>query len=328
MTTPALLVAHLSKTYPAKTPVEAVRDVSFQVAEGEIVALLGPNGAGKTTTVKCILNLVRPTGGEVQVYGHDHNDLTRLYRHVAAVLEGNRNIFWRLTPYQNLEVFAAYAGVPPRQARQGIERWLAFFHLEDFHTEVRHLSRGNQQKVAIASALVRQTPLVMLDEPTLGLDVEAKRELVPMIRSLARAEGKTILLTSHQMDVVEALADRVIIIQEGRVIAEGTPSDLKRLFDAKTYRLEVRVPGRLPAEVLARWRLQEAEATNGRHVFSVVLPDPQRIYRLLDDLEAIGAELLSLQPDLPDLEEAYLRLVQSNGNGHTPSPASVSPPKH
>jgi len=135
MPSSALHVAHLSKTYPAKPSVEAVRDVSFQVAEGEIVALLGPNGAGKTTTVKCILNLVRPTGGQVRVYGHDHNDLTRLYRHVAAVLEGNRNIFWRLTPFQNLEVFAAYAGVPPRQARQSIDRWLAFFHLQNFHTE-------------------------------------------------------------------------------------------------------------------------------------------------------------------------------------------------
>ncbi len=322
MTTPALLVAHLSKTYPARPPVEAVHDVSFQVAEGEIVALLGPNGAGKTTTVKCILNLVQPTGGQVLVYGHDHHDLTRLYRRVAAVLEGNRNIFWRLTPSQNLEVFAAYAGVPPREARESIRRWLAFFHLEDAHTEVRHLSRGNQQKVAIASALVRQTPLIMLDEPTLGLDVEAKREIVPMIRRLARAEGKTILLTSHQMDVVETLADRVIIIQEGRVIAEGTPGALKRLFDAKTYRLEVRLPGGLPAEVQARWRLQKTEAADGRHAFSVVLPDPQRIYRLLDDLEAIGAELLSLQPDLPNLEEAYVRLVQGNGSAS----AAESPP--
>ncbi len=324
MTSFALQVAHLSKTYPAKPPVEAVRDVSFQVAEGEIVALLGPNGAGKTTTVKCILNLVQPTSGQVRVYGHDHHDLTRLYRHVAAVLEGNRNIFWRLTPFQNLEVFAAYAGVPPRQARESIRRWLAFFHLEDFHTEVRHLSRGNQQKVAIASALVRQTPLIMLDEPTLGLDVEAKRELVPMIRRLARQEGKTILLTSHQMDVVEALADRVIIIQEGRVIAEGTPAELKRLFDAKTYRLEIRLAGELSPTVQARWRLQEIETAADRQVFNVVLTDPQRIYRLLDDLEATGAELLALQPDIPNLEEAYVRLVQRNGNGHPPQAEMAS----
>jgi ABC-2 type transport system ATP-binding protein len=320
----ALQVTPLSKTYPARSPVKAVHDVSFQVAEGEIVALLGPNGAGKTTTVKCILNLVRPTGGEVRVYGHDHNDLGRLYRHVAAVLEGNRNIFWRLTPRHNLEVFAAYEGVPPRQAQESIARWLRFFHLEDFHTEVRHLSRGNQQKVAIASALVRGTPLIMLDEPTFGLDVEAKREVVPMIRRLAREEGKTILLTSHQMDVVEALANRVIIIQQGRVIAEGTPTELKRLFDAKTYRLEVRLPESLPHAVQARWRLQEIETTDGRYAFNVVLPDPRRIYRLLDDLEAAGAELIALQPDIPDLEEAYVRLVRGNGNGHAAEATSTS----
>ncbi len=313
----ALQVAHLSKTYPAKPPVQAVQDVSFEVHAGEIVALLGPNGAGKTTTVKCILNLVRPTRGDVRVYGESHRRLNTLYRHVAAVLEGNRNIFWRLSPRHNLEIFAAYGGVPPRQARESIARWLAFFGLEGVTAETRHLSRGNQQKVAIASALVRNTPLLMLDEPTLGLDVEAKRELVPAIRKLAREEGKTILLTSHQMDVVEALADRVIIIQGGRVIAEGAPDALKKLFDAQAYRIDVQLAGRaLPAEFLARWRAHVEKGGNGRQTLRVVLPRRQEIYTLLNDLAAFQAELVSVQPDLPDLEEAYVRLVRHHGNGN------------
>ncbi len=308
-----LSVVGLTKTYPANPPVPAVQGVDLEVQQGEIVALLGPNGAGKTTTIKCILNLVRPTAGQVQVFGRDHGDLRFLYRHVAAVLEGNRNIFWRLSPRHNLEVFAAYAGVPARQARQSIARWLAFFGLEAVHAEVRHLSRGNQQKVAIASALVRETPLVMLDEPTLGLDVEAKRELVPMIRRLTREEGKTILLTSHQMDVVEALADRVVIVQHGQVVAQGSPAALRRLFAAQAYVVTVRLPAALPEEVRARWRLQVLRQADGEYAFKVTLAQEVDVYRLLDEMKALGATLLSVQADLPDLEEAYVRLIRQNG---------------
>ncbi len=316
----ALEVQALHKTYPTKPPVEAVKGVSFVVPEGQIVALLGPNGAGKTTTLKCILNLVRPSGGQVRVYGRDHNDLPHLYRHVAAVLEGNRNIFWRLTPRQNLEIFAAYAGVPPRQARQAIDRWMAFFGLEDLPRETRNLSRGQQQKVALAAALVKETPLLALDEPTLGLDVEAKRELVNLIRRLARDEGKTILLTSHQMDVVEALADRVIIIQDGRIIVEDSPEGLRRLFDIQAYRITVQLgSAELPPAFVSRWHARVEPRVNGEMVLRVTLAQPQALYRLLDDLEALGALLRAVEPDLPDLEEAYLRLVQT-------APAAASEP--
>jgi len=308
----ALEVSDLVKIYPARPPVEAVRGVSFRVRESEIVALLGPNGAGKTTTIKCILNLVVPTRGEVKVYGHPHRDLKTLYRRTAAVLEGNRNIFWRLSPRQNLEVFAAYAGVPARMARSEVARWLKFFDLAETNAEVRHLSRGNQQKVAIASALVRRTPLLVLDEPTLGLDVEAKRELVPLIRRLARTEGKTILLTSHQMDVVEALAERIIIIQHGRIVAEGSPDELRQLFETHAYEVTVQLESTLPSSFLERWSPQILQHVNGDYVFRVTLRHRLSVYRLLRDLEALGAELKSVRPDMPDLEEAYFRLVKGH----------------
>ena len=304
-----LQVEGLRKVYPGRPPVEAVKGVSFSVQEGEIVALLGPNGAGKSTTVKCILNLVRPTAGRVRVYGRDHKDLPHLYRHVAAVLEGNRNIYWRLTPRQNLEIFAAYAGVPPREARRLIDRWLSFFGLQDLNRETRQLSRGQQQKVALAAALVRNTPILILDEPTLGLDVEAKRELVHLIRRLPE-EGRTILLTSHQMDVVEALAYRVIIIQDGRIIVQDTPEGLRRLFDARGYRLTVRLPEPSALDDLAaRWQARVEGLVNGTAHIRVTLPDAASLYRLLDDLRDLGALLESLEKDLPDLEEAYMRII-------------------
>ncbi len=304
-----LQVEGLRKVYPGKPPVEAVKGVSFTVEEGQIVALLGPNGAGKTTTVKCILNLVRPTAGSVRVYGRDHNDLAHLYRHVTAVLEGNRNIFWRLTPRQNLEVFAAYAGVPPREARHLIDRWLAFFGLEDLNRETRQLSRGQQQKVALAAALVRNTPILILDEPTLGLDVEAKRELVELIRQLP-VEGKTILLTSHQMDVVEALAHQVIIIQEGHVIVQDSPEGLRQIFDARGYRLVVRsLPPEGRENLITHWQAKVETLYNGTVQIRVTLPDDASLYHLLDELRTQGASLEALEKDLPDLEEAYIRIT-------------------
>ena len=312
----ALVVENLRKVYPGRPPVEAVRGVSFTVQEGEIVALLGPNGAGKTTTLKCALQLIVPTGGTVWVYGRRHDDLKHLYRHVAAVLEGNRNLYWRLTPRQNLEVFAAYAGVPPREARRVVQRWLQFFGLEALDREVRQLSRGQQQKVALAAALARNTPLLLLDEPTLGLDVEAKRELIPLIRRLARDEGKTILLTSHQMDVVEALAQRVIIIQGGRVIVQDTPQGLRRLFDARAYRLVVSMPQGADGlhELGRHWQVQVESQINGQVHLRLTVSDAAALYTFLDELRQRHATLERLERDLPDLEDAYMRLVA--GEGH------------
>lgn len=309
--TVALRVENLHKTYPARPPVEAVRGVSFEVRQGEIVALLGPNGAGKTTTVKCILNLVRPTRGRVWVFGRDHNDLGHLYRKAAAVLEGNRNLFWRLTPRQNMEVFAAYTLLPPKLAREGIVRWLRFFGLENRNQEVRHLSRGYQQKVALAVALARDPQLLLLDEPTLGLDVEAKWELVRLIRQLARDEGKTILLTSHQMEVVEALADRVLVIQHGRILAEGTPDDLKALFRVQAYRIKVQnLQPKALESLIATWPVRPEPSPNGLTTLDVTLAEPQQVYGLLEVLRQHGAELVALQPAMPDLEAAYLQLIR------------------
>ncbi len=313
-----LRVVNLTHIYPGPPPVEAVKDVSFGVKEGEIVALLGPNGAGKTTTLKCILQLVEPTRGDVEVYGRSHRDRHHLYRHIAAVLEGNRNLFWRLTPRQNLEVFAAYSGLPPSRVRSEVHRWLERLGLTALDREVRTLSRGQQQRVALAAALVRGTPLLVLDEPTLGLDVEAKRELITLIRGLVQEDGKTVLLSSHQMDVVEALADRVVVIQQGRVVAEDTPRALRRMFEARTYRILVEgVPVSHLREVLIPWHGQVQSDRDGRIRVDVTLPRDADLYAVFQALATAGAVIHEVHRDLPDLEEAYLRLIQTVQNRET-----------
>src|SRR5690606_22933995 len=158
-----------------KEPFRAVDGISFSVDRGQVVGLLGPNGAGKTTTIKCLCGLIYPDAGSVKVNGVDvSRDRSKALRHISAVLEGNRNLYWRLTPLENLTYFAGNRGVSPHESRKSALELLARFGLADkANTQVNDLSRGMQQKLAIAVALQAGTDLILLDEPTLGLDLDA-----------------------------------------------------------------------------------------------------------------------------------------------------------
>src|SRR5690625_2615711 len=179
---PIVNVEHAKKTYKkrkGKSVVKAVDDVSFQVHKGEIVGLLGPNGAGKTTTIKMICGLLKMDEGKITVKGLD-NDKHRLkaLNHISAVLEGNRNLYWRLTVRENLEYFAGNRGASRKEVAVRIEELLADFNLKSKEKElVNRLSRGMQQKLAIAVALLAESDVILLDEPTLGLDVETGYEV-------------------------------------------------------------------------------------------------------------------------------------------------------
>ena len=205
---PALVeVENLRKTYrkrASKEWVSAVNDISFGVEEGEILGLLGPNGAGKTTTIKMICGLLKPDSGRVLVKGVDNQrGRLRALRHLSAVLEGNRNLYWRLSVRENMLYFAGNRGVSARAARPKIDALLGRFHLADKADElVNNLSRGMQQKLAIAVALLAGTEVVLLDEPTLGLDVGTGLEVRALLREVA-AEGRTIIISTHDMDVVQ-----------------------------------------------------------------------------------------------------------------------------
>jgi len=184
----ALVVEQLSKVYrQRKKRVVALDGISFSVEEGEIVGLLGPNGAGKTTAIKCICGLIEPDGGRIEIYREE--TIHKCYaaaRYVAALLEGNRNVYWRLTVRENLAFFAGLMGRGGVAVRREIEELVERFGLsEKANTQARFLSRGIQQKLALACCLIRATPVLLLDEPTLGLDVEASHDLRGFIKQLA-----------------------------------------------------------------------------------------------------------------------------------------------
>ena len=312
----ALEVRGLKKTFyrTRGKPIQAVNDVSFTVEKGEVVGLLGPNGAGKTTIIKGILGLVEIDAGHVRINGYDpRRQRWAAMAQVAAVLEGARNIYWRLSPWENLEFFAGLHGISRREGAPYWESLLERFGLtEHRNTPVNELSQGNKQKVAVASALAKRTPVVFLDEPTLGLDVETSHHLRETLRTMAREEGRTIILSSHDMDVVQDTCRRVIIIVNGRVIADDSLEHLLDIFHTRDYRFEL--AHSLPEPARQRLKASFAGVTfhpcrDGK-IFTVPLQDGREIYNLIDLLRELGAIVAAIHQQEPDLERAFLELVR------------------
>jgi len=229
-----LEVSSLRKVYRSRARMTPALDgVSVEVRPGEIVGLLGPNGAGKTTLVKCACGLILPDSGRVQVAGYDPvTERSTALPQLGAVLEGNRNIYWQLSPRQNLWYFGRLRGVPDATIAQRTQPLLASLGLSEHADQpARTLSRGTQQRASVAVALIHDPSVLLLDEPTLGLDVSSTEAIVRQLRRLA-GEGKGILVTTHQLEVAEGLCDRIAIIRQGRILLNEPTPQLLRRFEA------------------------------------------------------------------------------------------------
>jgi len=209
--------------------VQAVESVSFTAADGQITGLLGPNGAGKTTTLRMLYTLMRPERGTVLIDGVDAYTDTLAARQRLGVLPDARGLYKRLTARENIEYFAALHGLPPDLARSRIDALVAALDMQDIaERRTEGFSQGQRVKTAIARALVHEPRNIVLDEPTNGLDVLATRSLRRFLQRL-RADGRCVLFSTHILQEVAALCDRVVIIARGRVVAAGTPDELRAL---------------------------------------------------------------------------------------------------
>lgn len=314
VTTPALRVSDLVKVFPGRT-MPAVAGVSFDVALGESIGLLGPNGAGKTTLIKCILGLISATSGKTLVFGYDtRRDLAKVLRHASAMLEGSRNTYWRLTAWENLAFFASQNGYSPYETanRSYLNEIVKAFGLERFRdTAVRELSSGYKQKVAVAASLARRTPLVFLDEPTLGLDVETGLELRHNLRRLVTEEGRTLLLSSHDMHVVEAVCERVMIMSQGRLLLDESVSSLLDLFRTRRYRLLVYdLTDECAAKLSRLGSVLEMKPEAGGVRMEVHLSRGEDLYVMMDLLRESGAYVEAITQMDPNLQQAFLELLK------------------
>jgi ABC-2 type transport system ATP-binding protein len=316
---PAVAVENLRKVYGSgDDAVTAVDGVDLTVEAGTAVGLLGPNGAGKTTTIKSVLGLIAPTDGRARVAGVDvHDDPAGAYGHVGAMLEGARNAYWRLTVRENLAFFAALGGQRPSAARDRQDELLEQFGLTDkADTAVRELSRGQKQKVSLACTLARDAEVVFLDEPTLGLDVESSLELRRELRRLVEEESMTVLVSSHDMDVIEAVCDRVVIMSEGEIVADDGVENLLDVFRTQTYEVQVAEPvAAEDRELLAeQFGADDFEPVDGGERF-VAQVTGDEFYDLVDRLRAGGYAVDTFDAVEPDLEEVFLHVTENGGDG-------------
>ncbi len=325
----ALVVADgLVKRFPKRgqrEPLTAVDGVNFSVERGQIVGLLGPNGAGKTTTIKMLCGLVTPDEGAAKIAGFDlRRNRAACLRRIAAVLEGNRNLYWRLTARENLHYFAGNRGLGGPKVRLEADDLLERFGLADKADQlVSALSRGMQQKLAIAVAMLAGSEVILLDEPTLGLDVEAGYDVRRLLREISDA-GRTVMISTHDMPVVQELCDRAVIIASGRVVADERVDALLRLFGARAYSVDL-------AEPLAQRQQDELAAAfphvrleEGGHGFTVDLESGDAIYRLMNALERVGAKIEGLDRTSVDFEQVFRRLVGGERPG-APTPVPTAP---
>ena len=275
----AISVSGLRKSYGTH---EAVRGISFEIAEGEVFGLLGPNGAGKTTTVEILEGYRKRDGGDVDVLGVDPEDAGAEWRERIGVVLQSSSLYLNLTVREIVEVFAGYY-TSPRPVDEVIE----VVGLADKRdARVKSLSGGQKRRLDLALGLIGDPELVFLDEPTTGFDPQARRAAWSMIRDL-RSFGKTILLTTHYLDEAEQLSDRVAVLREGRLVALGSPAEL--------------AGGRPKTEIRFR--------RDGREVVVETESPTRTLHELTAEALAAGLELEGLEVRRPTLEEIYLSLT-------------------
>ncbi|HET7352997.1 MAG TPA: ABC transporter ATP-binding protein [Gaiellaceae bacterium] len=314
-------VEELARTYRTSTgilrrrtvEVEAVRGVSFEIPKGELFGLLGPNGAGKTTTIKMLITLLLPTSGTARVLGIDvARNPREVRRRIGYVFGGDRGLYERLSGLDNLRYFAELYGVEPRVQKIRIQELLELVGLSGREREkVEGYSRGMRQRLHIARGLLHDPEVVFLDEPTIGVDPVGARELRATIAGLTDV-GKTVLLTTHYMFEADALCDRIAVIAQGRIVAEGTPQALKAgvgegtVVEVEVYGIEDAVVERVRAlEGVSNVGLEERDQ---KQVLVVqTLPGRELVHGILGHLA--GSEVGRVSSREPTLEDAYVALV-------------------
>jgi ABC-2 type transport system ATP-binding protein len=220
----ALDIADLVKRYPTGT--EALKGVSLHIEEGEFFGLLGPNGAGKSTLIHCTTGLAQPTSGSIRVYGHDAIDHYEQARLAVGLAPQEPNLDFFLTCEETLDYHGGYFGMPKKDRQERTRELLDAFSLtEKRHDRTRTLSGGMKRRLILARALMHRPRLLILDEPTAGVDVELRLELWQYVQRI-NTEGTTILLTTHYLEEAEQLCDRIAFINDGQIVAQGTSAAL------------------------------------------------------------------------------------------------------
>ncbi|HZX24211.1 MAG TPA: ABC transporter ATP-binding protein [Woeseiaceae bacterium] len=302
----ALSIRGLRKVYP--NGVEALKGINFEVEEGDFYALLGPNGAGKTTAIGIITSLVNKTSGEVRIYGHSIDDELEQAKACLGLVpqEINLNLFEKVL--NTVVNQGGYYGLPRKLAYERAERYLTELKLWDRRDDIaRNLSGGMKRRLMIARALVHEPKLLILDEPTAGVDIEIRRSMWNFLQKI-NAEGTTIILTTHYLEEAESLCRHVAIIDEGGIIEDASMADVLRKLNREVFVLT-------PAEPLdAAPRLEHYELTlRPDGDLEVMLEKRQSLNEVFAALSEAGVRVISMRNKANRLEELFMGLVENKG---------------
>lgn len=307
----AIKLEALSKTYhsQSKKEVRAVHHLDLMVEPGQVFGFLGANGAGKTTTIKMICGLILPSAGTITVGGYDlARHRAAVMSQIGAVLEGTRNIHWRLSAWENVMYAGHLKTCSGRPLRQRAERLLRELDLWDRRNDpTRLFSRGMQQKVAIACALISDPQIVLLDEPTLGLDFQAARTVKEWVSRLVQEQGKTVILTTHQLDIAQDLCQHVAIMRRGQLLTSRPLPELLQVFRQEAY--QIRVRGHLQAR-----QIPGSEgltiSSEGEETLLSGIGDQGVLNRLINRLYEQGLTLNGVHRLEPSLEDIFVSLIE------------------
>jgi len=294
---PSIEVEHISKTFLKQ---RAVEDVSFTVEPGEIFGLLGPNGAGKTTTIRIILDIFKPDSGRVSILG---GAMTEAKKDRIGYLPEERGLYQDIPLMRGLVYLAMLKGLSAGEARRHIEGYLERFDLAEHRKKkIKELSKGMQQKAQLIITLVHNPELVIIDEPFSSLDPLNTQMVKDLLRE-ERASGKAIVMSSHQLHLVEELCDRLVLINQGRSMLYGRLDEIRRRFATRT--VLVRSPKILPAELKG---VEEVQALNG--IFLLKLAEGTSAQNLLRQLIALEIPIEQFELATPTLDEIFIQVVK------------------
>lgn len=304
---PVIAVKNLRKSFGS---VEAVKDVSFEVESGQVLGLLGPNGAGKTTTINMISTLVQIDAGEATVDGFDVQDQPEVVRQLIGLAGQSAAVDEKLTARENLELFGRLYKIPRPERRERVEELIDRFDLGDFADRpASTYSGGERRRLDVVAALVAEPPAVFLDEPTTGLDPRSRSELWDTVKSLA-SSGVAIVLSTQYLEEADRLADKILVIDQGQIVAQGTPETLKR--DLERDVLEVRVTA--VADLDTARDLVGSDVTIDTETRQLEIPVHDGANRALDLLRKLqdgGVSISSFQLRQPTLDDVFLAITGS-----------------
>jgi ABC-2 type transport system ATP-binding protein len=288
----------------------AVDGVDLQVPEGSIYGVLGPNGAGKTTVINILSTLLKADGGTAKIFGYDVAKDPQIVRQLIGVTGQSASVDEALSATENLVIFSRLLGLNKNEARQKASELLEEFNLsEAAKRPLSKFSGGMRRRLDLAASLIAQPPLIFLDEPTTGLDPRTRNQMWETIRRLVKS-GSTVLLTTQYLDEADQLADRIAVIDHGKVVAEGTPDHLKASVGLATLQLQLahQKDVEKALEVVQTVLKTKSQAPTPLLV-TAPMADPERITDLLIDLRKAGIRLAEVSVQKPTLDEVFLTLT-------------------